>query len=126
MDSWVRASNPGSGPQGEPMGNVIRRLVNDTSGANLPMQEYRAHAPRGPFATLDDSIAFEKRKWRETEPTALYFKPGMSFDGITKLRTPEEYEAFKDDAAARTAHQLYALENNRILPGSHWGGWRKY
>lgn len=119
----LSTTTPPVAGQAEPMGNSIRRLVNDARGTALPMTQY---APLGPFATIDDHIAYEKRRWRDTAPTALFFTPGMSFDGIRKLNTPEEYEAYKDQVATKSAWNLYDYDNNRILPGAHSAGWRRH
>lgn len=114
----------GSPPSGEPMGNAIRRLVNETQGAKLPLMQF---AQPGPQQAADQPPTFESRldyyknRWRNMAPTATAFSPNMSFDGINKIGSAQEYEAYMDQQAIRKA-QADMDSFDKIAMGRAAGG----
>ena len=90
----------------EPMGNSIRRLVNETQGGRLPLQQwaqspFAEQAPQAP--TFESRLGYYKNRWRNMAPTASDFTPNMSFYGRTKIGSAQEYEAYMDQQARRKA-----------------------
>jgi hypothetical protein len=97
----------------EPLGNSIRRLVNETQGGSLPLQKFSQSplAKQGPQApTFESRLDYYKNRWRRMAPTATTFSPNMSFDGRTKIGSAQEYEAYMDRQAQRKAQ----LDMDRI------------
>lgn len=116
----------GSPPSGEPMGNSIRRLVNDTRGANLPLMQYTQPASQqaaSQVPTFESRLEYYKNRWRNMAPTATAFSPNMSFDGRTKIGSAQEYEAYMDQQAVRKAQKdmdnFDALALNSLTDGNY-------
>lgn len=122
-------NNSFSGPtSAEPAGNSIRRLVNETQGAKLPLMQFAQPGPQqaaGPWPTFESRLEYYKNRWRNMAPTATTFSPNMSFDGINKIGSAQEYEAYMDQQAIRKA-QADMDSFDKIAMGRAAGGDKAY